>query len=767
MYEYTTMYNLEASKEEYKINIFAVQAQLQTTIESVATLRNFAAKVLSSGIGSLHIPGNEIVKENSPEFKNPDIREIYDSVEGTDSHKGVNAQNRQEKPKGVIVQTEYGSVKGYVDTVATKTVNIFKGIPFAAPPERFQKPKPHKKWTGILETTKYGEECLQINLRGVTGNEDCLYLNIWSPHIYSENELLPVMVWIYGGAFIIGSSSTSLYDGSQIAARGKVVVVSFNYRLGPLGFLSTGDANAPGNYGLWDQHEAIVWVKRNIKAFGGDPNYITLFGQSAGAASVNFQILSPHNKGLIKRAISESGVANSPFALVNDSLNWAQKIAKKVDCSYNDTKCMINCLKTVDGKKLTMAMPFKNPLRPTMRAVIWAPVIDGDFLPDDLKNLFSNAADVDYIAGVNNWDGFLFAMVDVDMWILLTRLPEPGRDNNTWCQLSANHLLSIDKDNCEYGTLRDELRDCIIVGVIDEVLSGFLQSREHLTLSKAAQLARQEEVLKFALLFEDSIDNDNDSPDTSAEGDCHIIEGDKNANLSVILLKTPITYNNNLMQQLFCTMKKSRPEVLTIATVTIVEQIPAIVQSQVKSGDRKTTEVLIIHLTNTIDKKAIDGIYEIYSRANGNLTKYSEIKQAIIDFETDFFLVSTQVTLNLHQKNARNASTYSYVFSYAKFAKGAVHAEELFYVFGIPFFLWIQPPPNVRKISNYMIGYWTNFAHTGNPNEGGYVVPDLWQPYNIKDAYYLEISNPLSNTSVKQHLREDFVSFWVDVFPNL
>uniref|UniRef100_UPI00398ECE45 bile salt-activated lipase-like n=1 Tax=Pristiophorus japonicus TaxID=55135 RepID=UPI00398ECE45 len=546
--------------------------------------------------GSLYTLETEIQKENSVEFKNPVIPEGYDCAESIGGPEGIDTRSLRENPERVIVQTEYGPVRGSVETVDDKTINVFKGIPFAAPPERFQKPKPPKSWTDVLDTTKFGAFCLQMGF----GSEDCLFLNVWSPQSKGKN--LPVMVWVYGGAFIAGSSSSKWYKGVQVAARGDVVVVSFNYRVGPLGFLSTGDANAPGNYGLWDQHEAITWVSRNIKAFGGDPNSITLFGESAGAASVNFQIQSPHNKGIIKRAISESGVANSPFASIDNPLQWAQKTAKHFCCPTNDTKTMINCLRKVNGRRLSLIMRLKK-LIPIIQAVVWAPVIDGDFLPRDPEIRHSNAADVDYIAGVNNWDGFIFAKIDLYYFSRVTRK-------------------------------------------------------------------------RFY----------------------------------------------NLIESIF--------------------------------PDK--------------DKKAIDSVYEIYSQANGNLTTRKEIKQATIDFETDIiFLVSTQTTLNLHQKNAKNANTYSYVFSYAKKNKGADHADELPYVFGIPFETKRYYSRTDRKISEYMIGYWTNFAHTGNPNKGSSAVPDLWQPYTISDAYYLEINNPLNKASVKQHLRKDFVKFWVDVFPKL
>ncbi|XP_078282044.1 bile salt-activated lipase-like [Rhinoraja longicauda] len=323
-----------------------------------------------------------------------------------------------------VVQTEGGLVKGtYKKDGFFSSVDIFRGIPFAATPKRFEKAEPHPRWPGTLIAKKFKPRCFQTTLTqdSVYGNEDCLYLNMWVPQGRKVSTNLPVMIWIYGGGFLAGAAhgpnflNNYLYDGLEIATRGKVIVVTFNYRVGPLGFLSTGDANAPGNQGLWDQHMAISWVKRNIAAFGGDPTRITIFGESAGAASVSLQTLSPYNKGLIKRAISQSGVAISTWAVQRNPLHWAQQLANKVGCSRNDTATMMACLKITDPKAVTLAIPLKliNLETPLVSYLIWSPVIDGDFIPDEPKKLYHNAAAIDYIAGVNNMDGHLFAGLDV------------------------------------------------------------------------------------------------------------------------------------------------------------------------------------------------------------------------------------------------------------------------------------------------------------------------------------------------------------------
>ncbi|XP_029921540.1 bile salt-activated lipase [Myripristis murdjan] len=322
-----------------------------------------------------------------------------------------------------VVYTEGGMVQGEnIRLGFRRHMDVFKGIPFADIPGRFEKPKRHPGWDGILKATEFRKRCLQVNLlqTDTRGSEDCLYLNIWVPHGRDVSTDLPVMVWIYGGGFLVGGSMGAnfldnyLYSGQEIADRGDVIVVTLGYRVGTLGFLSSGDASGPGNYGLWDQHAAIAWVHRNIRSFGGDPDNVTIFGESAGGASVSFQTLTPHNKGLFKRAISQSGVALCPWAVNRNPRKLAEEVARKVNCPTDDT--MMACLKMTDPVQLTLAGSLNihgSPENPVVHNLLLAAVIDGDFLPDEPANLFHNAAAVDYIIGVNDMDGHVFTALDV------------------------------------------------------------------------------------------------------------------------------------------------------------------------------------------------------------------------------------------------------------------------------------------------------------------------------------------------------------------
>ena len=197
-----------------------------------------------------------------------------------------------ETPKPLHTQS------GLVQGTTHDGITVYQGIPFAAPPVgdlRWRAPAAPAAWTGVRNADKFAPACMQVPLvnkelgmESTPVNEDCLYLNVWTP-AKSPNEKLAVMVWIYGGAFSIGSTSVSLYDGMNLAKKG-IVLVSVSYRLGAFGFmahpeLTREQGGHSGNYGLLDQIAGLQWVKRNIAAFGGDPNRVTIFGESAGVAS--------------------------------------------------------------------------------------------------------------------------------------------------------------------------------------------------------------------------------------------------------------------------------------------------------------------------------------------------------------------------------------------------------------------------------------------------------------------------------------------------
>lgn len=216
------------------------------------------------------------------------------------------------------VKVTGGDVSGLVDA----GVSIFKGIPFAAPPVgdlRWKSPAPVTPWFGVKKADAFADACMQApNSQGNTApvNEDCLYLNVWTP-AKSANERIPVIVWIHGGGYVGGSTSISMYDGKGFADKG-VVLVSLAYRLGPYGFLAHPDlsresGHGSGTYGIQDMVKGLEWVRDNIARFGGDPGNVTIFGHSAGAGAVSFLAASPLSKGLFHRVIAMSGGSFTPL----------------------------------------------------------------------------------------------------------------------------------------------------------------------------------------------------------------------------------------------------------------------------------------------------------------------------------------------------------------------------------------------------------------------------------------------------------------------
>ena len=217
------------------------------------------------------------------------------------------------------VQLDSGLILGTAARIS-KDLSVFKGIPYAQPPVgelRWKPPLPVKPWKGIRPAVAFGAAAPQTPspMGGITEDiwqdEDCLYLNVWTP-AKSKEETLPVMVWIHGGGFQIGSNSLPLYNCEKLAQKG-VVVVSINYRLNYFGQFAhpwlreESEHKASGNYSLMDQIQALKWIQKNIRQFGGDPNRVTLFGESAGSRSVTLLVASPLAKGLFQRGICESG----------------------------------------------------------------------------------------------------------------------------------------------------------------------------------------------------------------------------------------------------------------------------------------------------------------------------------------------------------------------------------------------------------------------------------------------------------------------------
>src|SRR5215469_818742 len=318
------------------------------------------------------------------------------------------------------VKTRSGAVQGKDDG----KVKSFLGIPYAAPPVgelRWKAPEPVAKWSGAKNATEFGSHCMQGNVFGDMvfhdpgASEDCLTLNVWVPDKHVDPKMA-VMVWIYGGGFVAGTTSEARQDGYQLAQQGGVIVVSMNYRLGIFGFMvhpelaKESGHNSAGNYGLLDQLLALKWVHDNIAAFGGDPGNVTIFGESAGAFSVSAQMASPLAKGLFQRAIGESGGAFSKTGLVFKAASEREQEDTKFAKTALGAKTIAE-LRAISAKKLSAVAMKNNAGR---NVFSFDPDVDGYFLPESAEAIFAagKQSDVPLLVGWNRDEGDAHALAD-------------------------------------------------------------------------------------------------------------------------------------------------------------------------------------------------------------------------------------------------------------------------------------------------------------------------------------------------------------------
>jgi len=361
--------------------------------------------------------------------------------------------NAAELPRNVVA-VEGGTIEG----VATSNpgVRVFKGIPYAAPPVgelRWKEPQPVVKWTGTRKADQFGPRCTQpkvsayMMFRDSGNSEDCLYLNVWTP-AKSASDKLPVIFWIHGGSFLSGASSEPQHDGEVLATRG-VIVVSINYRLGIFGFFAHPDLtkesahHTSGNYGLLDQWAALRWVRDNIRAFGGDPDRITVFGESAGSFSISALMASPLSRDLIAGAIGESGAFFGPtFAMKPLSSGEAMgaRLATKLSAD-------LPALRAMPADKLTMAA-----LRAEAPAA-FIPVVDGYFFPAPVSEVFA-AGKQSHVPLLAGWNGD-----EMPFEALL------GKDKMTRERLAARFRE-------KYGSEADSLQEAYAAGSDQEALQA-------------------------------------------------------------------------------------------------------------------------------------------------------------------------------------------------------------------------------------------------------------------------------------------------------
>ena len=309
----------------------------------------------------------------------------------------LGAAARRNAKNDLIINTTKGRIRGLRHHLNDhQAVDCYLGIPFAKPPVgnlRFRHPEPIERWSNVRNATGPENSCYQLpdevfgDFRGATMwnppnlvSEDCLYLNIWVPRKHPRLRKSAVLVWIFGGGFTSGTPNLGVYDGKILAAENDIIVASIGYRVGVFGFLALGSPHAPGNAGLYDQLMGLDWIQQNIKYFGGDPTNVTLFGESAGSASVSLHLLSPLSHSKFQRAIMQSGTANMPWATydMKEAKRRGYELATDyLGCPHStDMDLIASCLRGTPPQELVEQQWVS-------RGIVqfpFVPVIDGSFL---------------------------------------------------------------------------------------------------------------------------------------------------------------------------------------------------------------------------------------------------------------------------------------------------------------------------------------------------------------------------------------------------
>lgn len=237
---------------------------------------------------------------------------------------------------------------------------------------RFRSPLPHAGWQGVRQAVEHGNICPQIIGTTVIGNEDCLFLNVYTQDLIGSR---PVMVWIHGGGFNEGSGNSDS-SGPDFLVQDGILLVTINYRLGILGFMSTGDNYAQGNYGMKDMVEALRWIRDNIAAFGGDPNNVTIFGESAGGVAIHFLVLSSMSNGLFHRAIAHSGAALNPWGLQPNPNAIAFSLAQRLGLQVTTSESLVSAMRGLPISQIIVSLGW--PLPGGFRPFEMVPNVEAD-----------------------------------------------------------------------------------------------------------------------------------------------------------------------------------------------------------------------------------------------------------------------------------------------------------------------------------------------------------------------------------------------------
>nr|XP_036233175.1 neuroligin 4-like [Bactrocera oleae] len=668
-----------------------------------------------------------------------------------------------------IVQTRYGRLHGLILPLDNfrflRSVEVFLGVPYATPPtkqNRFSPTRAPAPWDGIRISDKYSPVCPQRlpNIQNETAalekmpkgrleylkrllpylenqSEDCLYLNIFSPNNAGANEKkLPVIVFIHGESF--EWSSGNPYDGSVLASYGEVVVVTLNYRLGILGFLNANpnpQAHARvANYGLMDQMAALHWIQQNIQKFGGDPNAVTLAGHGTGAACINFLMTSPTMvRGLFHRAILMSGSAYSSWALVEDPVSFAIKLAKEVNCSIPEDlnkhhEQIVDCLREVPLEDLyaadIQAPSFLTSFGPSVDGVVIRPG-HSNFDIDDLMMRSAKRASADGGGGGNGFFGSS----------AYTGGPGGGSSFGGGGGASANGGSANGGSSSAGGVYYSAL------------------TANYASMSSGANLGLGGNGAHYDVLF--GVVTGESIWRFSAHDIQNGFEGERRDKIIRTYVRNAYNYHLN---EIFYTIvneytdwdRTSQHPINTRDTAVAALSDAQFVAPIIRTGDQ-----LAANSPPPISSSSSSG---------GGTSSASTAA------------------------GAQSGRCYFYVFDYQTKdgdypqRMGTVHGEDLPYIFGAPLVDGFSHfPQNYTKseiaLSEAVIIFWTNFARTGNPNEHhrqDSVLPaskernrfrsTIWENYDPLHQKYLEIG---MKPRIKNHFRAHQLSIWLRLIPEL
>ncbi|XP_076441145.1 neuroligin-4, X-linked-like [Babylonia areolata] len=602
----------------------------------------------------------------------------------------------------LTVTTRYGSLHGTRSTLGTAAadsyVDVFHNIPYAQPPVgdlRFEKPVPPHRWHAVRDATKPGAQCPQRHRnvppsRRFVNDEDCLYLNVYRPKIGTGEGPLPVMVWVHGGSYY--ASTGNYYDGTQLAAKG-VVVVTINYRLDALGFFSMESPEAPGNYGLWDMIQALEWVRDAISAFHGDPSDVTIFGESSGSTSVSLLALSQAAKGLFQKAIMESGVSLTTWAAAHQGV-WpvprvqARSLAKGLHCDASDTAVMMACLRSKD------AMAIVNVSTDMQRAagdILFRPVIEATF-----------------------GQGGLFSATPLS-------LLEAGAFNNVTALRGYNRFESSSVSDVE--TLKSEY----LLMMMLVVRRGDTKIR--VSVDDMVLVVRREDT-KIRVSVDDA-------------GDVKTLKSEYL--LMMMLIDTKIRVSvDDMVLVVRRGDTKIRVSVDVDAGGSDVENDGLTVE-EFRAGVHNLAAWYVSRYSKLSADDIVATLLDAYV-TSPNVTDPLTIRQAAIQLRTDYgFVAPTIQELTLTTAVNPNPQ-FLYQFSYRSANRqspqwqGAEHADELHYVFGSPLsddIMWngfvTTWTDEDKRVSDDVMTLWTNFAKYGASIYHSFLFqqkPNSWKQQN-------------------------------------